>query len=313
MTDGPVKLLLNIDWPQLLEAARTIPNVEPVMATENEDVLREIADADAAGVGLFDAEMLAAGKRLRWVHAFSGGVGGFLFPQMLASPVLLTSSKGTFHIVAAEHAIGHMLLFTRRIYHSLLRKASRDYGEYDDGTELAGKTLGIIGLGSMGRELARKAGCLEMKVIGLARRPEIPAPGVEHVYGPGQLAQMLPQCDFVGVAVPATPQTKGMIGRAELEAMRPSAYLIDLSGRDAIYDLDALCDALRDKSIAGASLQVRPPEDSPLWDMDNYIYSFTRTTSDECIQRVIDLFRENLSRFVSGRDLLSVVDKELGY
>jgi phosphoglycerate dehydrogenase-like enzyme len=289
------------------------PEVDLVLATEREDALAELADADAAFAAGFDAELLAAGPGLRWVHAASGGVEAYLFPEMVESPVVLTCMKGAFDIPGAEHALAVMLAFARRLDYDLRQRPSREF-EYTDPNELCGKTLGIVGLGGMGRELAKRASCLGMQVLGLARTPR-PAPeGVDRVLQPGQLAALLTESDYVAVALPVTAVTRGVIGEAELRAMRPTAYLIDVSGRDALYDQEAVARALREGWIAGANLQIAPPPpDSPLWELDNFLYSFHRATSPECEQRGLAIFRANLSRFMEQRPLLSVVDKRLGY
>ena len=128
------------------------------------------------------------------------------------------------------------------------------------------------------------------------------------------LPTLLRESDFVAVAVPNTATTRGIIGAAELNLMKPSAYLIDISGRDVLYDLDALADALYEQRIAGASLQMGiPPDDSRLWELDRFHLSFHRATSSEENSRWIELFTENIRRFQAGDSLLSLVDKHAGY
>jgi phosphoglycerate dehydrogenase-like enzyme len=152
-----------------------------------------------------------------------------------------------------------------------------------------------------------------MRVIGLARRSR-PCPDyLDEVLMPGQLSRLLRGSDFVIVAVPNTPQTRGLIGENELRCMKETAYLIDVSGRPVLYDLDALMRALEEDWIAGASLQIQPPSDSPLWDLDNLLISFHRATSREQYDRFVEIFCENVRRYRLGQPLLGLVDKTAGY
>ena len=312
-SNARVKVVVTWHAPDFETIARCVPEAELVLATQREEILAQLADADAAFVAGFDAELLAAAPRLRWVHAGSGGVEGYLFPELVESPVMLTCMKGAFDIPGAEHGLAVMLAFARRLDYDLRQRASREF-EYTDPNELYGKTLGIIGLGGMGRELAKRSRCLGMRVVGLGRTARRAPEHVDHLFQPGQLMDLLTESDYVAVAVPVTPETRGLIGAAELRAMKPTAYLIDVSGRDALYDLDAIAQALQEGWIAGANLQIGPPPlESPLWNLDNFLYSFHRATSPECHQRCLDMFCENLRRFVKNRPLVSVVDKRLGY
>ena len=271
-----------------------------------------IADADVACVGELDPELLAAAKRLRWVQALQGGVETLLFPELRESDVLLTCCKECFAIPAAEHALAVILAFSRRLEYDIRRRPYRSF-VYTEPEELRGKTIGIIGLGNIGREIARKCRCFDMRVLGMARRPRRADSDIDMVFTREQMPELLSQCDFVVVAVPLTPETYGLIGTAEIAFMRPTAYLIDVSGRPALYDLAALESALRDKRIAGANLQIVPPDDSPLWDLDNLLLSFHRTTSRQEVARCFALFAANLRRFRAGAPLMGLVDKVAGY
>jgi len=199
-------------------------------------------------------------------------------------------------------------------------------------TELRGSTVGIVGYGSIGREVARLAKAFGMCVLALKRRSESageqgafemaglgdPA-GVlpDALYGTEQLREMLAQCDFVVLAVPLTQETRGMIGEAELRAMKPTAYLVNIA-RGEVCDEAALIRALQDGWIAGAGLDVfaqEPlPETSPLWTLPNviltpHISGFTPVYE----QRAVDIFCENLRRYIAGQPLLNLVDKSTGY
>ena len=180
-----------------------------------------------------------------------------------------------------------MLAFARRLDYDMRQRVHRTY-EWWEPFDLKGKTAGIVGLGNIGQEIARKARCFDMQTIGLARRPRACPPYLDEVLVPDQLPHLLAASDFVVVAVPNTPATRGMIGETELRAMKKTAYLVDVSGRSVLYDLDALIRALREGWIAGACLQVVPSLDSPLWDLDNLLISSHRATSQEQYDRFIE-------------------------
>jgi phosphoglycerate dehydrogenase-like enzyme len=311
--DGSLKIVLTWRPPRGLERIQTCTERIEIFVTENRDeALRQLTDAEVAFVTYFDAEMLSAAKRLQWIHVASGGVESILFPELVASPVQLTCAKKTFDIPGAEYALAIMLAFARRVDYDIRQRALRVF-EWREPFELSGKTLGIIGLGGIGQEIARRAQCFGMHVIGLARRPRVCPPYLSELLLPGQLDHLLTCSDFVAVAVPNTSETRGMIGEAELRLMKETAYLIDVSGRPVLYDLDALMGALRENWIAGASLQIQPPPDSPLWDIDDLLISYHRATSQEQYDRFIEMFCENLRRYRQGQPLLGRVDKVAGY
>lgn len=264
------------------------------------EILKLIPDAEIVCVGHWNAGMLRAAKKLQWVHSFSGGVNHALFPEFVPSPVPLTCLKGTFDIPAAEYALGVMLSFTRRLEYDIRQRPGRKF-EDQDPTELHGKTVGIIGMGNMGAEIAKRCRAFGMNVVSMSRRSL------------GELPGLLATSDFVVVCVPLTDQTRGMIGAAQLASMKPNAYLIDVSGRPAVYDLDALQTALGARRIAGGSLQMVPPNDSPLWGLDNLLLSYHRIVSREHFDRCIDMFCENLRCFRDGKPLVGLVDKAAGY
>lgn len=284
-----------------------------VRATEDRrEMPALLSDAEVACVGEFDAELLAASRRLRWVQALSGGVNEVLFPELVSSLIPLTCCKECFAIPGAEHALAMMLAFSRRLEYDLRQRPERAF-EYTDPEELAGKTAGIIGMGNIGVEIARLCHCFGMQVIGMARRPRACPSGVTEMITPERLPHLLGVSDFVIVTVPLTPATGGMIGARELAQMQPTAYLIDVSGRPALYDLNALESALRRRQIAGAALQIVPPKESPLWNLENLLISFHRATSRQEYDRCFELFCDNLRRYQRGQPLRGLVDKEAGY
>lgn len=314
MSAAPVRVLMT--WlPEPAHLAiieRALEGDRIRVAIDREEMIDALCDAEIACVDAFDASMLASAGRLRWIHAMLGGVDALLFPELRASPIPLTCCKECFAIPAAEHALAVMLAFSRRLEYDIRQRPNRTF-VYTEPEELRGKTVGIVGLGNLGSTVAGLCRCLGMRVLGTARRPRADLAGCDAVYTRDGLPAMLAESDFVVVAVPLTGETIGMIGLAEMRAMKRTSYLIDVSGRPAIYDLDSLETALRAGIIAGANVQMVPPPQSPLWDLDNLLISFHRTTSRQEVDRCYELFADNIRRFHAGMPLRGLVDKAAGY
>ena len=314
-----------VSWiPQGLEEIEECVEGVRVVASEDRSRLVEyFAEAEVAFVGAFDAELLRVAKKLRWVHTGSGGVEGYLFPELVESPITLTCSKPCYGSTGSEHALAVMLTFSRQLHVDLRHGPDREWEWAVPGavrsagnwpTELKGKTVGILGLGVMGREIARISRCFGMRVIGMARRPRAHESYLDEFFGSGQMGDLLGAADFVILSLPLTPGTRGVLGAQALRQMKETAYLIDISGRPALYDLEAIRRALKEGWIAGASLQLDfPAADSPLWHLDNLLMSFHRVVSQEEYQRCTELFCENLRRYCQGQPLLGLVDKSAGY
>ena len=273
---------------------------------------------------------------LRWVQLNSAGANRVIQHPLFASDVMFTTVSGLHAINIGEYVLASILAWTRHLPEllDLQRKKQwpSDRWARFQPTELRGSTLGIVGYGSIGREVARLAKAFGMRVLAVKRRTESagehgafelaglgdPA-GVlpDALYGPEQVREMLAQCDFVVLAVPLTQETRGMIGEAELRAMKPAAYLVNI-GRGEVCDEAALIHALQDKWIAGAGLDVftqEPlPQTSPLWTLPNVILTpHISGFTPHYEQRAADIFCENLRRYIAGQPLLNLVDKSTGY
>lgn len=252
---------------------------------------------------------------LRWMHTASAGVDHILFPELRDSDILLTNASGVFDIPIAETVLAYMLAVVKRLPEFLTQQREHRWQKLPL-RELRGLTVGIVGLGSIGAEVARLCRAFGMRVLGLRRRPA-PSDVADEVLPPEHLHDLLSRSDFVVIAAPLTEQTQGLIGRAELAAMKPTAWLINIS-RGAIVDEEALIEALREGRIGGACLDVfaeEPlPAESPLWEMPNVLITPHNSWSSPHIEeREIELFLENLRRYVAGEPLLNVVDKQAGY
>jgi phosphoglycerate dehydrogenase-like enzyme len=226
--------------------------------------------------------------------------------------------------VVAEHVIALVFALAKKIPQAVRLQQRRVWGQelmWNDGPkprELAGATLGLIGLGSIGGEVAGRASALGMRVIGVREHAEREKPPwIDEIFSSDRLDQMLPHCDYVVLAAPLTPATRGLMNAQRLRAMKPDSYLINV-GRGPLIDAAALVEALRERRIAGAGLDVfeqEPlPEDSPLWNLDHLLITpHTAALTEKLWQRHYHLFSQNLRRHVEGEPLLFVVDKQKGY
>jgi len=256
---------------------------------------------------------------LMWVHSFSAGVENSLFPELIESGVPLTNGKGVFSRSLAEFAFCGMLYFDKKVALMNQQKSEGRWVNIDEVWELHGKTLGIVSYGSIGQACAHLAKAFGMRVLALRRRPGMSQgdPLVDQVYGPGGLKEMLSASDFVAVCSPNAPGTRGLLGAAELAAMKPSAVLINV-GRGPVIDEAALVEVLREKRIRGAVLDVfdkEPlPEGHPFWELDNVLLSpHSADHTPGWTDNAMEFFIENFERFRTGEPLENIVDKRVGY
>lgn len=314
--DVLVLIFTRLDDRHLNRLEAVDPRVRAVRVNDPQQVYDLIPHASVMVGWRIPDDVLARATRLRWVHSSGAGVERLLVPPILNGDILLTDSSGV-HRGMVEHVYGVMLAFARRL-HVAVRLQLQHRWDHTAvaGEELRGKTLGILGLGAIGRDLACAAPAFEMRVIGTKRQPA-PVRGVERVLPPERLHGVLRESDYVVVALPLTVSTRGLMGEAEFAAMKPSAVFINI-GRGAIVDEAALLAALRDGRIAGAALDVfvsEPlPPDSPFYDVPNVIVTpHVAGSTPLYFDRVTTLLEENLRRFLDGRPLHNVVDKEIGY
>jgi phosphoglycerate dehydrogenase-like enzyme len=318
-----MKLLLPQSIAPLIESrVRAIaPAMQIVHITDDGGAAEDVADATALlrwwqPNDIF-IRTLNASPHLRWVHTPSAGVDHLLVPEIIERDFVLTNSVGAHAIPIAEFVMMFMLNHAKRA--ERLRQATRaDWERADDGSlgELFEKTLLIIGFGNIGAEIARRAAAFGMRVIAARRRPQ-PADGVDMVVGEHGWRELLPQADYVVIAAPLTPATEGMFDADAFARMQPHAYLINIA-RGQIIDSAALLAALYEGRIAGAGLDTLPEEpprvDDPIlsapnvWITPHISYSSPRTRL-----RILDIFLENLRRFVNGEPLVNVVDTVAGY
>lgn len=300
------------------------PHVHITHRDSYDGIEQELRDADVVFTISLRPEQFAVAKNLRWIHAPSAAVHQFLFFQLVNSDVVLTNSREVHGPVVAEHVMALLFALAKKLPQAALLQQKRIWGQeiaWKEGTpprEVAGDTLGLIGVGSIGRRVAQMASALGMRVIAVREHVEKGTPdGVAQLFSASDLDQLLRQSDYVVLSAPLTPATQKLMNASRLAQMKPTAYLINV-GRGAQVDESDLAEALRLHRIAGAALDVferEPlPPDSPLWGLENLLITpHTAGLTDKLWHRHYELFSENLRRFQAGEPLLYVVDKHKGY
>lgn len=310
------------DW--LAQAVRQrYPEITVVHLPDYNKLDEEVRDADIYVGWSLRPGQFASAKKLKWIHATAAGVDQLMRDDVRRSPVIITNSRGVMNIPMAEHTLGLVLALARRFPSAMRHQRERHWAQQDiwneqpHPMEINGRTLLIVGYGAIGRELSRRARALGMRVVGVKRNPASGREHADEVVGTDRLAEVLGGADFVVLSTPVTPETDHAFGRAELQAMKASAYFVNV-GRGMLLDAGALCEALQNKQIAGAAIDVAeqeplPPED-PLWSAPNLLITpHLSAVSERLWHRHAALLLNNLDRYFSGRELLNVVDKERGY
>lgn len=256
--------------------------------------------------------------RLRWIQATSAGIGQFVqrMGYVERTKWQFTTASGVHARPLAEFVLMAMLMFAKNYAYLEREKAERHWQRYC-AYELADKTVGIVGLGKIGREVARLAKAFEMRVVGSRRQPQNTVEHVDALYGPDQLPALLAESHFLVLSTPHTQETDKLVGRAELAALPEGAVLINIA-RGSVVQQDALVEALQSGHLAGAALDVFDPEplpaEHPLWDMPNVIISpHSASTAISENAKLTRLFCDNLKRYLAGEPLLNVLDTGRGY
>ncbi len=314
MENCRVWIRLKLPENELRALQRAFPNVQFI---SGDDGQVEPAQFDA----VFTEEplpddLVAHMPKLRWLHVTRGGANAYLTPAVKSRPSDLTGSKGIHGRSFSEFAIACIFALAKKLPQCWENQRRKKW-ERVEPEELEGKTLGILGLGTVGSELARKAKALGLRVVATKRNVEVKPDYVDELGGPDFLPQLLPQADFLVLCLASVPSTERILGEKELRAMKRSAYLINLTGAKAIEET-LLVRALKEKWIAGAALDAFAKQplspDSELWDLPNVMISArVAGAAAQKWELLIPIFAENLRRFLGGESLLNLVDKERGY
>ncbi len=259
--------------------------------------------------------LLAKMPRLRWIQALTAGVEHWVSRADLHPGIALTCARGTHRVQMPENILGALFHLTKPYAQATLDQRDRRWVRRIS-EPLAGKTLGILGVGEIGSELAKKANALELRVIGTRRAAE-PVPQVDKIYPPEAIDEVLGQSDFVLLLLPLTPETDGIMNAARFRAMRASAYLLNFGRGGLVVDAD-LIEAVRAKTIAGAVLDVyrtEPlPADHPFWITEGItVLPHIGGLAAHRDEIVANLFADNMGRFLAGEALVALVDRVRGY
>jgi phosphoglycerate dehydrogenase-like enzyme len=303
-----------------IEEIQRLAPEKRVIVSDNPVEFEPMMDEVEIATGWVPREVLSGLKNLRWFQQWGAGADWLLkYPEYLDKNFILTNVSGLHAIPISEHIISLVLALGRDLPKAIQAQSKREWISHRDFKvfELAGKTMVLVGVGAIGERTAEIATSLGMRVLGIRRNPDRPVDGVEGMFAPSQLPEVLPQGDFLVITAPLTSETRGLIGEPELKAMPNSAYIINI-GRGGIIDEPALVFALQEGWIAGAGLDVfenEPlPLDSPLWYMDNVIITPHYAGKTPCYAaRAIEIFINNLQRYQAGEPLMNLVDKTLGY
>ena len=291
------------------------PGVEVHFLPRGASLRDHIADVGIL-FGHVSEDAMPEATALRWVHQPHAGVEGFMYPAFKASDVILTNCRGLYGTQIAEHAFALLLSITRRIPDQLEFMKTKHW-ERVPCIELAGMTMGILGLGGIGRAIAARAQVFEFNVIAADVEPIDKPDTISEFFRLDGLMEFLAKSNVLMVCCPSTPETHKLLSDAQFNQMPDASYLVNVS-RGKVVDETALVTALRSGKLAGAGLDVtytEPcPPDNPLWEQQNVILtSHSAGASQHIRRRAMQLFIDNLHRYVKGDPLVNVVDKQKGY
>lgn len=299
------------------------PEMRVVHLPNYDRLAEELPDTDIFVGYSLRAEQLKDGKKLKWIHSTAAGVAQLMYPELRDSGILVTNPSGIFSVPMAEHVIGLLLALARNFPDSVRQQERARWSQQElwdkpqHLTELNGKVLLIVGYGSIGKEVAKRAKALDMRVWGVTRSGNGDRTHAEKLFAAAQLKEALPDADYVLIAAPETAETKHMIGAAQIARMKRGARLINV-GRGSLLDEAALISALESGAMGGAALdvvQTEPlPAESPLWRAPNLMLTpHTSAVSDRLWERETALLMELLERWFDGRELFNQVDLARGY
>lgn len=332
MTPQETKLVICVwhpftEWRPKAVMADSIRSRWPAMRVvhlPNYDTLaQELPDTDIFIGYSIRAEQLKFAKRLKWVHSTAAGVAQLMYPELRDSGIVVTNASGIFSVPMAEHTMGLILALARNFPDSVRFQDQSAWGQqqlWDKPqhlTEINSRILLIVGFGSIGRELARRAKAFGMRVWGVTRSGRGDTTLAERIVPVARLDEVLAEADYVVIAAPETAETKHLMGAAQLVRMKRTARLLNV-GRGSLVDESALVNALQGGQIAGAALDVTGteplPAESPLWKAPNlFITPHTSAISERLWDRETALLLDLLERWFGGRDMTNVVNFERGY
>jgi phosphoglycerate dehydrogenase-like enzyme len=318
-----ILVLSEPDMPQLSMLGELDQSADVVVGNTTHAFEKAAADAEVifnwSGSLSLIREVFLLSPRVRWVHSRSAGLERTLFPELIASDVVMTNGSGVFSPSLGEFALAAILYFAKD-FRRMIRNQMAGVWEPFDVLPISGKTIGIVGYGDIGRAVAARARPLGMNVLAMKRHVSTQTssdPLVGHIYTPNERIAMLSRCDYIVVAAPLNAETRGLIGAAEFAAMKPGAVIINV-GRGPVIEENAMIKALSEGTIKGAALDVfdeEPlPEGHPFYEMENVLLCpHCADHTPDWLDNAMRFFITQFERFRSGETLLNVVDKKLGY
>lgn len=287
-------------------------------AVDDTDVKIEQVEKAEIIVGFPNPSLLKYAKNLKWLHLSSIGVDKHIDKSIYANPgIKLTNSSGISGKPISDHIIGLMIALTRNFKFFFMNQAKHEWVKRDPQKDMFGSTALLVGLGDVGKTLAKKLKALDMYTIAVKRTLSDKPDYIDEIFTVDHLDEVLPRADFVILCLATTPETIGIINSKRIECMKRDAYIINI-GRGLLIDQDALYNALLNKRIAGAAIDVSTPEplppDNPLWTLDNLIITpHCSGKSLSTTDRQYSVFRDELRRFSAGEELHNLIDFDLKY
>lgn len=311
-----------VAYPNLAQELETVTSGAKIVPVTPSDAMRQIGDADAY-IGNITSAEVRAGKNLKWVGVMSAGVENVLYPKdgssdLRDSNITLTNNKIVQGPEIADHALAMLLMLSRNLYVLYRNDQQQIWNPRSfHGIELNGKTAVVIGVGGIGTQISLRAYAFGMNVIGVDPEDKPFVPFIKRVVKPDQLDDVLPLADVVFISVPDTPKSHKMMGAHQFDLMKKNSYFVAVS-RGGIYDMNGLVKAMDEKRLAGAGVDVTDPEplpkDHPLWKFPNAVITpHIAGRSDQDAGRMVGTIKENLTRFVEGKPMINVVNKQKGY
>jgi phosphoglycerate dehydrogenase-like enzyme len=315
----PMHLHLDILPEHIESIKKALPGSKIARALDESDLIQAGSDSEVLLTwGMYrPADFCRAANELKWIHALSAGVDGLLsVPEIRSRRIRVTATKGIHGLPIAEHTLGMILCLARGFHVLRERQLRKEWRKYLEADEIQGKTVGVLGLGNIGRVVAHKCKLLGMRVIALDLQPGEDKI-VDRFYPARDAIALMQESDYVVITLPLTPDTHHLVGETQLRAMKKSACLINVA-RGKIVDERALIKALKEGWIAGAGLDVFETEPLPptseLWGLPNVIISpHMSAISPQYMDRAIAVFCEDLTRFAQGKALLSEVNWDSGF
>ncbi|KAA5805735.1 D-2-hydroxyacid dehydrogenase [Thermoanaerobacterium thermosaccharolyticum] len=313
-----ILFLSKVNSKYIEEMQKIAPQFNVICLDDKKDAYKYIKDTEVLVCfdGDADAEFIHNAENLKWIHLLSAGADAMPFDVLKERKIILTNSKGVHKYQISEQVLGYMLLFERALNYFIRKQMNREWDKSVRVSELYGKTVCILGVGSIGEEIARIAREFGMKTIGVRKSGNI-SQFIDEMYTNDNMIYAVSKADYVICALPLTDETYHLLGKDFFKNMKNDAVFINI-GRGKVVDESSLIDALKNKTIRGAALDVFEEEplskESPLWDMENVIITpHTAGISPHYMERGIEIIKHNIKAYLGDGDFINRVDLEKQY